>query len=67
MSDRRRILSKFERAWDAQPDLSFGQLVENVENTAWDLVAQRHCSARLANLPDQVLEMALDKTLSTQP
>lgn len=58
---RSTLLGRLAQAWSATPNLTFGQLVESVENVAWDMVAVRHTSARLAALPDHVFEAALDK------
>lgn len=58
-----RITSKLETLWLANPTLRFGQLVESVEDTAWDLIPQRVCSPRLMWLGDDAFEAALDRRL----
>lgn len=61
MSERiQRITTKLTTLWSRQPELRLGQLLEQVENTAWDLIPQRFTSARLGELPDETLEAALD-------
>ena len=55
------LLRKLADAWSATPALTFGQLVESVENVTWDMVPERYSSARLAALPDHVFETALDQ------
>ncbi len=64
MSDHRRILSKLETLWDRQPAQHFGQLVEEVENVAWEQLIQRDFSPRLSNMGDDLFEAALDIQLA---
>lgn len=61
------ILAKLNQAWTLTPQLRFGQLIESVENIAWDLlhqIEQRDYSARLMYLPDHYFEAALDQWIS---
>ena len=58
------LLARLSTAWAVTPNLTFGQLVESVENVAWDLVPQRYCSTRLANLPDHLFEAALNQWIN---
>ena len=59
------MLAKLGDVWATRPDLSLGQLVEQIENTAWDFYYEkyptRHFSMRLAHLSDADLEAALNK------
>lgn len=55
-----RILQKLKTAWEVSPHLSFGQLAESIDNTVWELVPNRHCSARMMNIPDELFESTLD-------
>ncbi len=54
------ILTKLATAWAATPDTPFGSLLEGVEEVAWNLLPQRHCSMRLANMSDELFEQGLD-------
>lgn len=55
------LLSKLATAWEAAPaGTLFGALLEQVEDCAWDSLPQRHCSARLSNMPDWLLERGVD-------
>ncbi len=55
-----RILTKLQTAWASTPDTPFGSLLEGIEEVAWDLLPQRHCSMRLANMSDELFEQGLD-------
>ncbi len=54
------LLTKLQLAWETSPDLTFGALLEGIEEVAWDLLPQRHCSMRLANMSDELFEQGLD-------
>lgn len=54
------LLSKLAAAAAATPNLSFGRLIESVENVVWDMIPQRSVSERLMHIPDEVFEHALD-------
>ena len=57
-----RIAVGLQSLWSAHPHLTFGQLVEKVEDVAWaqlEAATMRSYSARLMNLPDVFLESAL--------
>lgn len=56
-----RLLQKLAAAWEATPHLSFGQLIESVDNVVWDAVPQRHVSARLMHIADPLFEAALEQ------
>ncbi len=61
-----RMVAKLEELWQANPDLRLGQLLERVEDTAWDgleALQQRHVSRRLMHLPDHWLETAINHHL----
>ncbi len=60
-----RLLVKIRAAWTVSPGLSFGYFLESVENLAWDMVNERFYSTRLMNLPDNILEAALDQWVSS--
>lgn len=53
------LLAKLHAASSATPNLSFGQLVEAVEDIAWDLCPQRAHSPRMMHMPDHLFEAAL--------
>ena len=53
------ILSKLNQAWQAAPDLRFGQLVENIHFLSKE-------RADLFNVEDDKFEAALDKWISKQ-
>lgn len=55
------LLTRLAAASAATPSLTFGQLIESVENLAWDMVAQRHVSMCLMHLSDHLFEAALDQ------
>jgi hypothetical protein len=56
-----KICAMLQSLWVANPNLSFGQLIESVESLAWDgPFPNRDFSARLMNLPDEWLEHALN-------
>lgn len=62
-----QILIKLKQAWTLTPELTFGQLVESVENIAWDMfqkISQREFSMRLLHLPDNFFEAALDQWIN---
>lgn len=63
----KRIVTKLGDLWAAQPNLALGQLVEKVEDQAWEryYVANptRPFSARLMNLPDEAFEAALNEMI----
>lgn len=59
------ILAKLAAGWAKSPNLRFGQFLESVENLAWDLGGQRDYSTRLMNLPDALLETALDQWITS--
>jgi hypothetical protein len=58
-----RVSAKLTQLWAANPGARLGQLLELVENTAWDLCTQRVCAPRLMHLPDELFEAALDRHL----
>lgn len=58
---QRLLLSRLERAWAVTPTLTFGQLIESVENGAWDMVDRRWTSARMLHMPDDLFSAALDR------
>jgi len=60
-----RITTKLAQLWAANPNLRLGQLLEQMENRAWDLCSVRYCAPRLMELPDELLEMALDERVKT--
>ncbi len=60
-AEQSQFLAKLAAAWAVSPTLTLGQLIESVENVAWDLVGNRHVSMRLMHLPDHVLGAALDQ------
>ena len=43
-----------------------GALVEDAENLAWDLLPQRHCSALLMNMGDDLFEAGLDAWMAAR-
>jgi hypothetical protein len=57
------VLAEIAKIWRRNPQLSFGQLVEQIEDVAWDLyeveMRKRYFSRRLMNLPDFFLLKAL--------
>lgn len=55
------LLSKLAAAWDNVPTARLGQLLESVENVAWDICPQRVCAPRLLWLGDDLFETALDR------
>ncbi len=55
-----RILTKLALAWESQPDVPFGALIEAVEEVAWDLLPHRHCSMRLMHMSDELFEQGVD-------
>lgn len=57
------LVNRLTAAWDASPDLRFGQLVESVENVGWDLVTERVCSPRLAWMGDDLFTAACNAWL----
>ncbi len=62
----KRVMTKLERAWHAAPDMTLGQIIEQVEDIAWErytALSQRSASARLMNLDDAALEWALNEWL----
>lgn len=64
-----RIADKLHRVWVARQHLTFGQLMEQIEDEAWrqlEAATMREFSARWMHLPDQFLEQALDTFLSRQ-
>lgn len=60
MGPRERILAKLAAACAAHPQVRIGALLEAIEERAWDTLPQRHCSMRLQNMPDELLEYGLD-------
>lgn len=61
-----RMMDKLTQLWEAHPELSLGQLLEQVEDAAWDqmeAVQNRHVSRRLMNLPDHWLETGINRKL----
>ncbi len=54
------ILTKLATAWATTPTTPLGSLLEGIEEVAWDLLPQRHCSMRLANMSDDLFEQGLD-------
>jgi hypothetical protein len=56
-----RLLNKLQSAWESTPDTSFGALLEQIEEVAWNLLPQRHCSMRLMNMSDELFEQGLDR------
>lgn len=61
-----RMMAKLEELWSAHPELCLGQLLEQIEDVAWDQLEQfqqRHVSRRLMNLPDHWFETALNRQL----
>ncbi len=62
-----QLLFKLNNAWAATPQCRFGQLIESVENIAWEMLErdqQRNFSTRLLYLPDHYFEAALDQWIS---
>ncbi len=57
---RNRLLNKLLAIADSQPDVNLGALLEAVEGKAWDSLPQRHCSARLMHMADDLLERGCD-------
>ena len=55
-----RLLTKLTLAWEACPSTNLGALLEAIEEKAWDLLPQRNCSMRLANMSDELFEQGLD-------
>ncbi len=66
-AEQSQLLAKLAAAWTASPILTLGQLIESVENNAWDMIPQRHFSMRLMHLPDHVLAVALDQWVNVPP
>lgn len=54
------LFHKLQAAREAHPTLPFGALLESIEEKAWDLLPQRHCSMRLMNMSDDLFEQGLD-------
>jgi len=61
---QQHLLTKLGSAWEQTPDLNFGKLVESIDNSVWDIVPHRHCSARLMNISDNLFEAALDRWIA---
>lgn len=57
-----RVLSALERTWRANPHLRLGELLEHIENRAWDIPQQRVHAPRLMWLSDELFEAALNAT-----
>ncbi len=57
---RQRLLNKLLAVADAHPATNLGALIEAVEECAWDTLPQRHCSMRLMNMSDELLERGID-------
>lgn len=55
------VLTKLTRAWEHCPEARFGQLLESIENVAWDIAPQRAYAPRLLWLTDALFEAALDE------
>jgi hypothetical protein len=64
---QRAVLDKLGRLWWHHPDKDLGQVLEEVENLAWELIPTRYTSTRLGELPDKYLEQALDRLLAANP
>ena len=64
----KRIVTKLGDVWALYPNLTLGQLFEQIEDDAWDFYYVRYptrfFSARLANLDDAAFEGALNKWIS---
>lgn len=61
-----RMLAKLTQLWEANPEMRLGQLLEQVEDVAWDqmeALQSRHVSRRLMNLPDHWFETGLNHKL----
>lgn len=55
-----RMLAKLEVLWRLNPNLRFGELIEKIEDVAWEFKGIRYCSARLMNIEDENMEVAID-------
>lgn len=64
MNDRDRICQKLAELWKTRPHRKLGEVIEQVEDRAFDLIQTRYVSARLMNLADHDFERAVDSLLS---
>ena len=64
----KRIATKLETAWGAAPNMTLGQLIEEIENLGWDqyyaAFPTRHFTARLSELPDFAFEQGLNQWIA---
>lgn len=63
---RQPLLNKLLAIADAHPATNLGALIEAVEECAWDTLPQRHCSMRLMNMSDELLERGIDAWMAAK-